>query len=269
MSSKTRAASIISIACFISILFIPIGIVTMLYMTNWKKKLKIILSAVLTVLYAALVYFFLILEPANVNGGLKLPVKTKGDTELTVTDSINEIPKLNKEQTEGEEEPLPRIPKVTRKRQKGVPGRMFYTIMFFLFMLFLIIWQNIKNSRKKTVYDNPYVDTTKYKLPLADDAKIPMVHFLKLRMNAGEKIYYATETTQKDNQGEFVVTNQRVVVFSAGGDYEFPLEALTAVSSVSNSVMLLTSGERKYYIFMPENQMKYALAVVRWAFSKL
>ena len=268
MSSKTRAASIISIACFISILFIPIGIVTMLYMTNWKKKLKIILSAGLTVLYAALVYFFLILEPANVSGGLQLPIKTKGDAELTVTDSINEIPQLNKEQTEGEEEPSPRIPKVTRKRQKAAPGRMFYTIMFFLFMLFLIIWQNIKNSRKKSVYDNPYVDTTKYKLPLAEDAKMPMVHFLKLRMNAGEKIYYATETTQKDNQGEFVVTNQRVVVFSANGDYEFPLEALTAVSSVSNSVMLLTSGERKYYIFMPENQLKYALAVVRWAFSK-
>lgn len=269
MKSKTKAANIITIACFISILFIPIGIVTMLYMTDWKKKLKIILSAFFTVLYAALVYFFLILEPANVSGGLKLPVKTKGNAEVVVTDADNDIPQLNKKQTEGEDEPEARLPKTTRKRQKGAPGRMFYSIMFFLFMLFLIIWQNFKNAKKKTVYENPYVDTTKYKLPLTEDARMPMVHFLKLRMNAGEKIYYATETTQKDNQGDFVVTNQRVVVFSAGGDYEFPLETLTAVSSVSNSVMLLTSGDRKYYIFMPENQMKYALAVVRWAFSKL
>lgn len=269
MSSKTRAASIISIACFISILFIPIGIVTMLYMTNWKKKLKIILSAGLTVLYAALVYFFLILEPANVSGGLKLPVKTTGTSQVVVTDTENDLSQDNQKQTEDEDEPELKLPKVTRKRQKSGPGRTFYTVMFFLFMLFLIIWQNIKNSKKKSVYENPYVDTGKYKLPLADDARMPMVHFLKLRMNANEKIYYATETTQKDNQGDFVVTNQRVVVFSAGGDYEFPLEALTAISSVSNSVMLLTSGERKYYIFMPENQMKYALAVVRWAVSKL
>jgi len=267
MKSKTRAANIITIACFISILFIPIGITTMLYMTDWKKKLKIILSAVLTILYAALVYFFLILEPANVSGGLKLPVKTKGNSEVVVTDG--EEKKSPSQQDEAEDEPELRIPKTTRKRQKAAPNRMFYTIMFFLFMLFLIIWQNIKNGKKKSVYENPYVDTTKYKLPLAEDARMPMVHFLKLRMNAGEKIYYATETTQKDNQGDFVVTNQRVVVFSSKGDYEFPLEALTAVSSASNSVMLLTSGERKYYIFMPENQMKYALAIVRWAFSKL
>ena len=87
-------------------------------------------------------------------------------------------------------------------------------------------------------------------------------------MNQNEKILYATETTQKDSEGDFIVTNQRVVVFSLGGDYEFPLNALTAVSSVTNTVMLLTSGERKYYIFMPESQMKYALAIVRWAYKK-
>jgi hypothetical protein len=127
----------------------------------------------------------------------------------------------------------------------------------------------LKAKKKKGGYENPYVDTTQYKLPLVEDAKMPMVHFLKLKMNAGEKIYYATETVQKDNQGDFVVTNQRVVVFGKSGDYEFPMNALTAVSSVSNSVMLLTCGDRKYYIFMPENQMKYALAVIRWAYSKV
>ena len=48
---------------------------------------------------------------------------------------------------------------------------------------------------------------------------------------------------------------------------EFPLEVLEAVSSVSNSVMLLTSGTRKYYIFMDESQLNYALAIVRWAYK--
>jgi len=28
-------------------------------------------------------------------------------------------------------------------------------------------------------------------------------------------------------------------------------------------------GEQKYYIFLPESQMKYALAIVRWAFSRI
>ena len=29
--------------------------------------------------------------------------------------------------------------------------------------------------------------------------------------------------------------------------------------------MVITAQEKKYYIFMPENQMKYSLAVLKWA----
>ena len=275
--SKDRMFSIITIACFVSILFIPIGLVTMWFSTSWKKKLKFILSAAFTLLYVGIVALILLLEPSYNTSGVSLPFdvsvgqtafETSGGGKAKVVEGIEGDSNKKTDKTEDLDEVEQRLPKSIKKKS-GSLGRPFFTVMFFLFMLFLIIWQNMKAKNKKGGYENPYVATTQYKLPLAEDAKMPMVHFLKLKMNAGEKIYYATETVQKDNQGDFVVTNQRVVVFGKSGDYEFPMNALTAVSSVSNSVMLLTCGDRKYYIFMPENQMKYALAVIRWAYSKV
>ncbi len=275
--SKDRMFSIITIACFVSILFIPIGLVTMWFSTSWKKKLKLILSAAFTLLYVGIVALILLLEPSYNTSGVSLPFdvsvgqtafETSGGGKAKEVEGIEGDSNKKTDKTEDLDEVEERLPKSIKKKS-GSLGRPFFTVMFFLFMLFLIIWQNMKAKKKKGGYENPYVDTTQYKLPLAEDAKMPMVHFLKLKMKAGEKIYYATETVQKDNQGDFVVTNQRVVVFGKSGDYEFPMNALTAVSSVSNSVMLLTCGDRKYYIFMPENQMKYALAVIRWAYSKV
>ncbi len=275
--SKDRMFSIITIACFVSILFIPIGLVTMWFSTSWKKKLKLILSAAFTLLYVGIVALILLLEPSYNTSGVSLPFdvsvgqtafETSGGGKAKEVEGIEGDSNKKTDKTEDLDEVEERLPKSIKKKS-GSLGRPFFTVMFFLFMLFLIIWQNMKAKKKKGGYENPYVDTNQYKLPLAEDAKMPMVHFLKLKMNAGEKIYYATETVQKDNQGDFVVTNQRVVVFGKSGDYEFPMNALTAVSSVSNSVMLLTCGDRKYYIFMPENQMKYALAVIRWAYSKV
>lgn len=276
---RSKIFSIITIICFCSVVFIPIGLVTMWYSTEWKKKIKFILSAVLTLLYVGIVFVLLNLEPSVNSNGVSLPFNySAGETEFETSVTTKATPtdkdvegEKSKTKTdeinENQEEPE-RLPRGVKKGGRKV-GSRFYAVMFFLFMMFLILWQNYKNSKKKTGYENPYVDTNQYKLPLNPDSKMPMVHFLRLRLNQNERIYFATETTQKDNEGDFIVTNQRVVVFSANGDYEFPLLALTAVSSVSNSVMLLTSGDRKYYIFMPENQMKYALAVVRWAFSKI
>lgn len=276
---RNKIFSIITIICFCSIVFIPIGLVTMWYSTAWKKKIKFILSATLTLLYAGIVFLLLNFEPSVNTKGVSLPIEfSAGATtyETSVTTGKNPTDKdiegeKSKTKTdeikENQEEPE-RLPRGVKKGGRKV-GSRFYAIMFFLFMVFLILWQNYKNSKKKVVYENPYVDTNQYKLPLNENSKMPMVHFLRLRLNQNERIYFATETTQKENEGDFIVTNERVVVFSKEGDYEFPLPALTAVSSVTNSVMLLTCGERKYYIFMPESQLKYALAVVRWAFSKI
>ena len=275
MTSK-KAFSIITIACFISILFIPIGIVLMFFYTDWKKKIKIIISTALTILYAVLIIFILNLQTNPTKGSINLPIPVDSDfTDVQVStnksdDEIELMPgdkSSKKEDFNSQEIPAERLPKTLNRHSNFFQSRSFYSLLFILFMIFLIIHQNLKSSKEKHIYDNPYVDTEKYKLPLNENSELPIVHFLKIRLNSGEKILYACETTKKEDKGDFVVTNQRVVVLSNEGDYEFPLHALTAVSSVSSSVMLLTCGERKYYIFFPEGQLKYALALVRWAYS--
>ena len=275
-----RTKSIITIVCLASIVLIPIGLAAMWTSTKWKTKIKVILSSVLGSLYIAGIIFMLLFEPANNKNGLPVPIQysegqsqteslisTKGETlDLPDNDGSNSRKKAKdkKNQSEPEEQKLPLS---LRRNKNGKQGRLVYSILFFLFMLFLVIWQNIRNNRKPH-YENPYVDTDKYKLPLSDNAKLPMVHFLKLRLNKEEKIIFATETNQKDIEGDLIVTNQRVVIMDKTQNVDFPLGVLTAVSSVTDTVMLLTSGERKYYIFMPESQLKYALATIRWSYKQ-
>ena len=269
--SKSKLFSIVTIACFVSILCIPLGIVLMIYYTNWKKKTKIILSISLTAFYAGLLAFFFLIKPAYNTNGISLPFGSNsgytafdsgssGSGKANGGSSSGSSGKKKKDSPATTE----RLPKKVQQGQKKVSSSILYPVLFFLFMLFLIVWQNIRNKGKSS-YENPYVDTNKYKLPLAADAKIPMVHFLHIELREGEKIYFATETNQSGNEGNFVITNQRVVILAKTQNEEFPVEAVTAVSSATNTVMVITAQEKKYYIFMPENQMKYSLAVLKWA----
>ena len=134
-------------------------------------------------------------------------------------------------------------------------------------MLLLIIAQNLRN-KGKSKYENPYVDTNKYKLPLAADARMPMIHFQRLELNEGEKIHFATETNQKGNEGNLAITNQRVAILTPNEGVEIPIECITGASATTSTVMTISTKfedqEKKYYVFMPENQMKYALAVLKW-----
>ena len=281
---RDKVFSIITIACFCSIILIPIGLALMWFMTAWKKKRKIIITGAGSLLYIAVVAFVLLLEPSYNTGGLSLPFKYSGGEtaydapanpgrpskkEKKVSPASDKAKKSNSKKSDIDEE---RLPRSVKKQGGRTLGRGFYIFLFFLVVLILILWRNFRSAGKKDEYENPYVDTKLYKLPLTDDSRIPLVHFLRLKQKQGEKILYATETVQKDNEGDFVVTNLRAVIFSKAGTSEIPLANLTAVLSVSNSVMQLTSngeaGEQKYYVFLPESQMKFALAIVRWAYSK-
>ena len=281
---RDKVFSIITIACFCTILLIPIGLALMWFQTKWKTKRKIIITSAGSLLYIAIVAFVLLLEPSYNSGGVSLPFKYSGGEtayeasanpgrpskkDKKVSPASDKKQKSDSEQSEAEEE---RIPRSVKKQSGRALGRGFYIFLFFLIVMILILWRNFRSAGKKDEYENPYVDTNLYKLPLADDAKMPLVHFLRLKVAQGEKILYATETVQKDNEGDFVVTDKRVVIFSKTGTTEVPLTALSAVLSVSNSVMQLTAsgeeGEQKYYVFLPESQMKFALAIVKWAYSK-
>ena len=281
---RNKVFSIITIACFCSIVLIPIGLALMWFQTAWKKKRKIIITGAGSLLYIAIVAFILLLEPSYNTGGVSLPFKYSGGEtafdapanpgrpskkEKKISPASDKKQKSEKSSDTPDEE---RIPRSVKKQSGRALGRGFYVFLFFIIILVLILWRNFRSAGKKADYENPYVDTNLYKLPLTEDSKIPLVHFLRLKLHQGEKILYATETTQKDNEGDFVVTDQRAVIFSKTGTSELPLSSLSAVLSVSNSVMQLTAtadeGEQKFYIFLPESQMKYALAIVRWAFAR-
>ena len=267
--SKSKLFSIITIACFVSILCIPLGIVLMLYYTSWKKKTKIILSLSLTAFYAALIAFFFLIKPSYNTSGISLPFGSNSgytafDSGSSAGGKSNGGKSSGSSSKKNNSDSTERLPKKVQQGQKKISSSVLYPILFFLFMLFLILWQNLRNKGKSS-YENPYVDTNKYKLPLTPDAKMPMVHFLHVDLNEGEKIYFATETNQSGNEGNLVITNLRAVILSKTQNLELPVETITAVASTTNTVLCITAQEQKYYIFMPENQMKYAAAVLRWA----
>lgn len=276
---SNKTLSIITIICFCSVIFIPIGLVLMWYSTQWSKKRKFILSGIMTVVYVAIVCFLMLFEPNQSGSGSGLPFGNGNQNVESQYESENHKsskkakqsgtnPSANKKEDDFSKEDA-KLPKKVQKGESKSLGKSFYTIMFFLFMLFIIIWQNLKSKKKTGTYENPYVDTKKYKLPLDNNFKIPTVHFTKMEFEDNEKIVFATETTQKNQEGDFVVTDKRIVVLGKSENYEIPLQEITAVSSVTNSVMQITSGTQKYYIFVPENQMKLAAATVRWAYAKI
>lgn len=276
---SNKTFSIITIICFCSVIFIPIGLVLMWYSTQWSKKRKFILSGIMTVVYVAIVCFLMLFEPNQSGSGSGLPFGNGNQNVESQYESENHKsskkakqsgtnPSANEKEDDFSKEDA-KLPKKVQKGESKSLGKSFYTIMFFLFMLFIIIWQNLKSKKKTGTYENPYVDTKKYKLPLDNNFKIPTVHFTKMEFEDNEKIVFATETTQKNQEGDFVVTDKRIVVLGKSENYEIPLQEITAVSSVTNSVMQITSGTQKYYIFVPENQMKLAAATVHWAYAKI
>lgn len=275
---RNKTFSIITIICFCSVIFIPIGLVLMWYSTQWSKKRKFILSGIMTIVYIAIVCFLMLFEPNQSGSGSGLPfgkgnqnVESQYESEPDKSSKKAKQSGINpsgNEQKDNFPKEKEKLPKKVQKGESKALGKSFYTIMFFLFMLFIIIWQNLKAKKKTGNYENPYVDTKKYKLPLDANFKIPTVHFTKIELEENEKIIFATETTQKNQEGDFVVTDKRIIVLGKSENYEIPLQELATVSSVTNSVMQITSGTQKYYIFVPENQMKFAVATVHWILEK-
>ena len=70
---RNKTFSIITIICFCSVIFIPIGLVLMWYSTQWSKKRKFILSGIMTIVYVAIVCFLMLFEPNQSGSGSGLP----------------------------------------------------------------------------------------------------------------------------------------------------------------------------------------------------
>lgn len=268
-----KIVSIISIICFCTIILIPAGIVLMLFYTEWKKKTKIILTSILSVLYVVVFILFLLLEPSYNKGGVVLPVNsTVGisdfETDVSVkpkkTEKLGDMKSKDTEETDLQQNDETRIPNTLKRSRSRKPGRGFYSVLFLIFMLFLIIWRNLK-SKKETEKENPYVDTNLYKFPLKKMTLWPTVHFQKIQHREGEQFLYACESKYNMTEGDILITNQRFVFKGMGEGVEFELTELDAAASVSNTCFVLTRNEKKFYFFVAENQLKYALNILRYA----
>ena len=116
---RDKVFSIITIACFCTILLIPIGLALMWFQTKWKTKRKIIITSAGSLLYIAIVAFVLLLEPSYNTGGVSLPFKYSGGEtayeasanpgrlskkDKKVSPASDKKQKSNSEQSEAEEE---------------------------------------------------------------------------------------------------------------------------------------------------------------------
>ena len=151
--SKSKLFSILTIACFASILCIPIGIVLMFYYTNWKKKTKIILSISLTAFYAALIAFVFLIKPSINTSGIGLPFGSNSgytafDSETGGNGSSGKGQNSGRKKTSDSSSNEERLPKKVQQGQGKGKGNnaVIYPILFFLFMLFLILWQNFRSN---------------------------------------------------------------------------------------------------------------------------
>ena len=151
---RNKTFSIITIICFCSVIFIPIGLVLMWYSTQWSKKRKFILSGIMTIVYVAIVCFLMLFEPNQSGSGSGLPFGNGNQNVESQYES--EHHKSSKKATQSGANPSAKenedifqkenskLPKKVQKGESKALGKSFYTIMFFLFMLFIIIWQNLK-----------------------------------------------------------------------------------------------------------------------------
>lgn len=267
-----KIISVISIICFCSIILIPAGIVLMLFYTNWNKKLKILLTSVLSALYILLFVLFLLFEPSFNKSGFVLPVNSsvgssEFNTEITTKNQKTDVPPDmkggNPEESDLLDEEI-RIPKTLQRSRSRKPGRGLYSLFFIIFMIVLIILRNLK-SKKTDEKENPYVDVNLYKFPLKKMSNWPTVHFQKINRKDGEEFLFACESKYNMTEGDILITNQRFLFKGLGDKVEFELSELDAAASVSNTCFVLTRNEKKFYFFVAESQLKYALNILRFA----
>ena len=152
---RDKVLSIITIACFCSIILIPLGLALMWFMTAWKKKRKIIITGAGSLLYIALVALVLLIEPSYNTGGVSLPFKYSGG-ETAFESSVNpgksskkdkkaapESDKKKKSDENKENTDEERLPRSVKKQSGRTLGRSFYVFLFFLIILILILWRNL------------------------------------------------------------------------------------------------------------------------------
>lgn len=257
----------------------------MWFMTNWTRRKKITISSILGAFYIVLfVVLMFLLNPSVNSSGISLPFDyNKGQTTfMENTEGGNNAKKQNKKLPSKNEEIQNDLSEILSERdlenhkienstEGGNKNAFEAIIVLVIFAIFIavVIFVNLKFSRKK-IYDNPFVDTDLYDLPLADNAEFPTVHYLKLALNQNEKILFATQTINGQNPGDLILTNQRVVFISAEKNVSIPIDELETAFPISdNTLRITTTNEEKYYAGLHDGEMKITTAVLKWICHKI
>jgi len=271
---------IIILACFISLIFSPAGLFLMWWKfksgmkCKWSLKTKIIISGAFTLLYAGVVLLFVFLnaEPSS-GSGSGLPffgIEQSSDIGGGGGGHSNEYkPKKSSASSKGQGSSSSTSSMAQESFiEKAGKSRVTYILLFVLIMVALIVWRNLKGGIG-SVSENPYVDTNKYKIPIPDGFEFPPVHYTKITLQPDEKILYATTAEQKANAGDIVVTDRRFFFVAKKDALDLSLGELTSISSMSNTALLVNVGDKAYYFFVQDTQMRFVLQITRWAYEKI
>ncbi|MCQ2584010.1 MAG: PH domain-containing protein [Treponema sp.] len=270
---------IIILACFISLVFSPVGLFLMWWKfksgrkCKWSLKAKIIVSASFFVLYILMILLavFLNASPSAGSGngvpffGMEQEYDVGGGGSGD-TGSYKPKKSSSKAKGSGSNQTQTQFPQESFMEKAG-KSRVTYILIFVVIMLALIVWRNLKSGTSRAS-ENPYVDTTKYKIPVPDGFEFPQVHYTKIALQDDEKILYATTAEQKTNTGDIVVTNKRFLFVSKKDALDFQLGELSSISSMSNTALLVNAGGKSYYFFVQDTQMRFVLQITRWAYEK-
>lgn len=271
---------IIILACFISLIFSPVGLFLMWWKfksgrkCRWCLKTKIIVSAVCAAVYALVILLFVFLNASPSAGagsgapffGLEQEYDGGGGNG-NKSGEYKPKKSSSKSNGKGSSQTMTQMPQESFMEKAG-KSRVTYILLFVAIMVALIVWRNLK-SGTSAASENPYVDTTKYKIPVPDGFEFPQVHYSKITLDGDEKILYATTAEQKTNAGDIVVTNKRFLFVSKKDALDLQLGELSSISSMSNTALLLNVGEKSYYFFVQDTQMRFVLSITRWAYEKL
>ena len=145
--------------------------------------------------------------------------------------------------------------------------RFFYAILFLLIAFTIISFFQLTKFTQSPIngYKNPYVDTNLYKLPLTEKSKLPPVNYPAFKPQNDETLYFATETSQKNNEGVFLITSQRCINKNITQNYEISLKDIKGVKEVSNSAIMIETDKEKNYILLNSTQVKITTEVLNWA----
>ncbi|MCQ2597331.1 MAG: hypothetical protein MJ181_05725 [Treponema sp.] len=264
---------IIILACFLSLVFSPVGIVLMwLKKCLWKKKTKIIVSGAfglfLAIAGALLVFLLSKPEAGSGSGNPFLGIEREyegGGGSGGSSGKYNPKASSSRKNSEGKASNNTATPSKSFAETKG--KKSIPLVLFLVLALGIaVLLRNLKEIKGKG-NDNPYVNTRLIQTPIPEDFVFPPVHFSKLALKEGESLLFATPAEQKDNLGDIAITDFRFVFLGKKESYDFPLQTITAISSVSNTALLITEGENQHYFFVRDTQMRFVLQIVRWAYA--